>query len=101
MSTGARIAQLRISFQWSQSYLARKAGVNLKSVQDWENEVSLPSMATIKKLCNIFHTTSDYLLELDSRPVIVLDKLPAEEVERARKILQVLIDTTPHNAENR
>lgn len=93
VSTGERISELRVSCQLSQSALARKVGVNLKSVQDWENEVSIPSMTTIKKLCFILHTTSDYLLELDTRPVIVLDKLPESEVDRARKLLQVLIDT--------
>ena len=62
MSTGTRIAQLRAERQWSQTALAQKVGINVKSVKDWESDVSIPAAASIKKLCFLFHTTSDYLL---------------------------------------
>lgn len=34
MSTGTRIAQLRAERQWSQTALAQKVGINVKSVKD-------------------------------------------------------------------
>lgn len=94
MSTGTRIAQLRINRQWSQTYLARKVGTNVKSVKDWENDVSLPTANNLKKLSALFITTSDYLLEIDATPVIKLDGLSAEEVMRIRAVVQTLIDTS-------
>lgn len=51
MSTGTRIAQLRAERQWSQTALAQKVGINVKSVKDWESDVSIPAAASIKKLC--------------------------------------------------
>ena len=94
MSTGNRIALLRFERGWTKTYLARYVGVNTKSVKDWENDVSLPNMVSIKKLCFIFHTTSDYLLELENRQVIVLDGLDIPEADRIRKIIQIFIDTS-------
>ena len=94
MSTGARIAQLRCARQWSQTYLAQKVGTNVKSVTDWENDVSNPSVCNVKKLCAIFNTTADFLLELDNKPVVVLNGLSAEDEVRARALLQTFIDTS-------
>lgn len=96
MSTGARIAQLRIERQWTQTSLAQKVGINVKSVKDWENDISQPTISSIKKLCSLFRTTSDYLLELNDKPVIVLDGLSTEESIRARKLMQIFMDTSPH-----
>ncbi len=103
MSTGTRIAQLRAERQWSQTALAQKVGINVKSVKDWESDVSIPAAASIKKLCFLFHTTSDYLLEIDDylleiddRPVVTLDRLSEREAIRARKLFQLFIDTAPN-----
>ena len=96
MSTGTRIAQLRAERQWAQTALAQKVGINVKSVKDWESDVSIPAAASIKKLCFLFHTTSDYLLEIDDRPVVTLDRLPEREAIRARKLFQLFIDTAPN-----
>lgn len=56
----------------------------------------MPTAASIKKLCLLFHATSDYLLEIDDRPVVTLDKLPEREAIRARKLFQLFIDTAPN-----
>lgn len=94
MSTGSRIAQLRCERQWSQTHLAQNVGTNAKSVKDWENDVSKPSVTNIKKLCALFNTTADYLLELDDKPVLVLNGLSEEDEMRARALLQTFIDTS-------
>lgn len=56
MSTGSKIAQLRCERNWSQTNLASKMGTNVKSVKDWEDDVSLPTAPNIKKLCAVFGT---------------------------------------------
>lgn len=95
MSTGSKIAQLRCERKWSQTNLAARVGTNMKSVKDWEDDVSLPTATNIKRLCAILNTTADYLLEIDDQPVVVLRGLSSSEVSRARAILQTFMDTSP------
>ena len=78
MTTGERIAQKRHEKGWTQHDLAKKLGLNSKSVKDWESSVSLPSAKTIVKLCHLLNVSSDYLLCLDSRETLYLDDLGAE-----------------------
>lgn len=75
MTTGERIAQKRHEKGWTQHDLAKKLGLNSKSVKDWESGVSLPSAKTIVKLCHLLNVSSDYLLCLDSRETLYLDDL--------------------------
>ena len=42
MTTGERIAQKRHEKGWTQHDLAKKLGLNSKSVKDWDSGVSLP-----------------------------------------------------------
>lgn len=92
MSLGLRISKLRIERGWTQTQLARKVGTNTKSVKDWENDISLPSVPNVIKLCSIFHVTSDSLLGIKSKSVVVLDALSHKEQSTARAIIQVLFD---------
>lgn len=94
MSSGSRIAQLRTERQWSQTHLARMVGTNVKTIKDWENDVSFPTAINLKKLCSLFATTADYLLEIDNTPVVVLNKLSEVDAKRARAIVQILIDSS-------
>ena len=85
MTTGERIAQKRHEKGWTQHDLAKKLGLNSKSVKDWESGVSLPSAKTIVKLCHLLNVSSDYLLCLDSRETLY----PGDRV-RIKAILQAL-----------
>ena len=93
MSTGSRIAQMRTLRHWSQSYLARKVGTNMKSIKDWEGDVSLPTATNLKKLAFLFSTTTDYLLEIDTCPVIALRGLSDHDILRAQALFQTFVDT--------
>ena len=97
---GERIAALRSGRHWTQTYLARMIGTNVKAIKDWENGVSLPTVPNIRKLCELFSITSDYLLNLDSAPTIRLVGMSEADINRANLIIQVIIDTaekkTPH-----
>lgn len=93
IEVGERIAMLRTERQWTLTYLARQVGTNVKTIKDWENGVSLPSVHNVCKLCELFSTTADYLLSMDQVPTIRLTGMSEADVHRARAILQVLIDT--------
>lgn len=90
MTTGERIAQKRHEKGWTQHDLAKKLGLNSKSVKDWESGVSLPSAKTIVKLCHLLNVSSDYLLCLDSRETLYLDDLSSGDRTRIKAILQAL-----------
>lgn len=90
MTTGERIAQKRHEKGWTQHDLAKKLGLNSKSVKDWESGVSLPSAKTIVKLCQLLNVSSDYLLCLDSRETLYLDDLSLGDRIRIKAILQAL-----------
>lgn len=90
MTTGERIAQKRHEKGWTQHDLAKKLGLNSKSVKDWESGVSLPSVKTIVKLCHLLNVSSDYLLCLDSRETLYLDDLSSGDRVRIKAILQAL-----------
>lgn len=57
-----QIAELRHSAGISQSELANLVGVNQTAVSQWERGVTNPSPSILLNLCNIFNTTTDYLL---------------------------------------
>lgn len=92
-TTGDRIAQLRCERGWTVSQLSRFVRTNVKSVREWEENISCPSAQNIKKLCKIFSTTADYLLCLDNTPTLRLEGLSASDVKRARLLIQVLLET--------
>lgn len=60
-----RIRFLRNRQGLSQSELARILHITRSSVNAWELGISTPSTATIIALAQIFHVSTDYLLELD------------------------------------
>lgn len=92
MSIGLRIKHFRNECNWSQYRLAEKIGTNTKTVKDWENDVSMPSVHNVIKLCNLFHISSDELLGLNNKYVIVLDHIQKEDQIKIRAMLQAYID---------
>lgn len=94
LEIGERIAKLRSERGWTQTHLAKQVGTNVKSIKDWENGVSLPSVLNLRKMCDIFSTTADYMLNMEQTPTIRVSDLSDMDIIRARSIVQVLIDTT-------
>ena len=88
---GARILEMRTKMGWSQSRLAKELSVNVKTIKNWENEVSDPSVRNIIRLVNIFSTTSDYLLGIDNQATISLSSLSRKDQNCLRTICQVFI----------
>lgn len=100
IETGERITALRLDRHWTQTHLARQVGTNVKTIKDWENGVSLPTVPNIRKLCELFCITSDYLLNMDSVPTIRLAGMSDADVNRAQQIVQVIIDTAEKKSFN-
>ncbi len=69
-----KIIELRKKNGWSQEELAEKMDVSRQSISKWEGAQSVPDMARILRLSEIFGVSTDYLLkdELDAPETAVL-----------------------------
>ena len=59
---GRKIAQLRKSHNMTQLELADKMGISFQAVSNWERGNSMPDIAKLPELAELFHTTVDELL---------------------------------------
>lgn len=78
-----RIRFLRNRQGLSQAKLARSLRVTRSSVNAWELGISTPSTSTIIALAQIFHVSTDYLLELDDSYEDKIDLKNFSSEERA------------------
>lgn len=76
IKTAERIRELRMKNNLTQAELARRLYVTRSSVNAWEMAVSIPSTEKIVELCQILHTTSDYLLGIDSAEILPIHRPP-------------------------
>ena len=60
-----KLIELRKQNGWSQEELAEKLGVSRQSVSKWEGAQSVPDMARLLRLSELFGVTTDYLLKDD------------------------------------
>ncbi len=90
MGIGKQIEEMRREAGWSQYHLGTLLGTNSRTVQNWENEVSMPSLDNLLKLCSVFQTTPNVLLGFSTHAVLVLDDLPREDQAVMKGIYQLL-----------
>lgn len=74
-----RIKGLREQHGLSQPELAKKLGVSRTSVSGWEQGVNCPNAACLIEMSRLFHTTVDYILDIDSSLVLKLDSFSDKE----------------------
>ena len=68
-----KIIDLRKKNGWSQEELAEMLGVSRQSVSKWEGAQSVPDMARIVRMSEVFGVTTDYLLKDDAEPVALAE----------------------------
>ncbi len=61
---GEKIKELRLTKNWTQKELAEKIGQAQSTVFYWEQNKQEPNISSLKKLCEIFDVSADYLLGL-------------------------------------
>lgn len=57
-----KLITLRKAKCWSQEELAEKIGTTRQAVSRWETGSTLPDVENLKKLCDIFGVTADYMI---------------------------------------
>ncbi|MEE0411526.1 MAG: helix-turn-helix domain-containing protein [Gemmiger sp.] len=82
------IKRLRENMGLSQAALARKLGVTRTSVNAWEMELSSPTAVYLVEMAQLFHTTTDDILGLESEEKISLRGMNEQE----RRLVYDLVD---------
>ncbi len=79
------LKKMRIERKMNQLNLGMKVGVDQVSISAYEIGKSYPSIQTLLKICDIFHVSSDFLLDLTNvrTPVneLVINHFTADELE--------------------
>lgn len=66
MSFGKRIKALRRNKDMTQEQLAEILAVSPQAVSRWETDSAMPDISLIPAICNLFDTSADHLLGIDS-----------------------------------
>jgi len=72
---GSKVARMRKEKGMTQLELAEKMGVTDKAVSKWERDLSYPDIGSFPKLAEIFHVTTDELLQVEA----VKEEQPAKK----------------------
>jgi len=87
-----RIRYLRDKAGMKQVELAKRLGISRSAVNSWEMSLSLPSLANIIEMTQIFHVSADYLLALADRETVDISALAEEEKEIVLRLVSCLSD---------
>jgi len=79
----------RTQRKWSQDYLAKELGVSRTAVSQIENGERGVSSAELKRFCEIFGVTADFLLGLEMEPEVVLEKAPTKKHSPSQERISV------------
>ena len=85
-----RIKYLRDKAGMKQVELAKKLGISRSAVNSWEMSLSLPSVANIIEMAQIFHVSTDYLLTLSDRITVDITDLLEEAKEVVVRLVRCL-----------
>lgn len=87
---GEQIKSLRNASGMSQVEMAGKLDVSKQSVCNWENNNIVPSVSMLRKICQLFACSADYLLEIGDDERLILDTadLSLEQAAHIRQIAE-------------
>lgn len=88
---GAKLFELRTLHNMSQSDLARLINVSVKSIKNWENDISDPCLTSLKALAGVFCVSADEFIGITLDSTVSLAQLDPHEQNTVRKVLQVYI----------
>lgn len=90
MDFGSKLKTLRKGEKLTQQQLANRLGVAKSVVSYYESGNRFPSYDVLIKIAHIFHTTTDYLLDVERKRVIDVSELSDEEISLVTNIVEVL-----------
>jgi len=87
---GIKLKTLRTSQKLTQQQLADRIGVAKSVVSYYESGDRYPSYDVLVKIARIFHTTTDYLLDVSKDSVIDVTGLSDEDIAVVRTVAEAL-----------
>ncbi len=88
---GLRLKELREQKNLSQTQVAKRLSLTRSSISGYENNLAVPSIDVLSKMALLYGVTTDYILGLDNRSVIVLDGLTPREAAVIQDMVHMLI----------
>lgn len=88
---GVRLRGLRERKNLSQSQVAKRLSLTRASISGYENNLASPSVEVLCKFALLYGVTTDYLLGLDNRKVIVMDGLTKRQENTIEDIVNTLL----------
>ncbi len=80
MNFGEKLKMLRTGQNLTQQQLATRLGVQKSVISYYESGERFPSYDVLIKIARVFHTTTDYLLDVERQRVIDVSELSEEEI---------------------
>lgn len=87
---GEKLQELRKSKNLSQTQLARILNLDKSTICGYENNIRLPSLDTLKAIARFFHTTTDFLLDIEHERQIDVSGLSNAEVAVIEQMVTIL-----------
>lgn len=89
---GQQIRRFRQQRNISQIEIAAQLGVSVRTVKNWEGDLSNPNLECLYRLLKLFHTSADELLGLSNSDHLDLSGLDEKEKRKIRRAFQAYID---------
>lgn len=90
MNFGAKLKELRTSQKMTQQQLGERIGVAKSVVSYYESGDRYPSYDVLIKIARVFHTSTDYLLDVAKENMIDVTGLSKEDVAVVRTVAEAL-----------
>lgn len=90
MNFGEKLKALRTGQKLTQQQLAERLGVAKSVISYYESSDRYPSYDVLVKIARIFHTTTDYLLDIERSRVIDVSGLTEEEIAVVTNMVELL-----------
>ncbi len=90
MNFGIKLKELRIGQKLTQQQLADRIGVAKSVVSYYESGDRYPSYDVLIRIAHIFHTTTDFLLDVSRDNVVDVTGLSQEDAAVVRSVAEAL-----------
>ena len=84
---GDLLRRLRIEKGMSQEQLAKKIHKSNSMVSDYENNLKIPPLETLKDLALFFHISLDYLSGIEKREAVMIDELSDSQKALIKQVI--------------
>lgn len=90
MNFGEKLKILRTGQKMTQQALADRIGVAKSVVSYYESGERYPSYDVLIRIAHVFHTTTDYLLDLKRERVIDVSGLSEDDIAAVTSVVEAL-----------